>query len=72
MGAPIFVLIYADKDILLRHTSLELFDGGTMDQKSVIGAAGNNANRNNCEVAVLERYGKAAQEVEACLCPCCS
>lgn len=68
MGAPIFVLIYADKDILLRHTSLELFDGGTMDQKSVIGAVENNSNANNCEAAVLERYGKAAQEVEVCLC----
>jgi len=39
-----------------------------MDQKSVIGAAGNNLNGTNCEAAVLERYGKAAQEVEACLC----
>jgi arsenite methyltransferase len=69
MGAPIFVLIYADKDILLRHTSLELFNGGTMDQESVIGALENNSNGNNCEAAVLERYGKAAVEVEACLCP---
>jgi arsenite methyltransferase len=69
MGVTIFVLIYADKDILLRHTSLELFNGGTMDQESVIGTVENNSNGNDCEAAVLERYGKAAVEVEACLCP---
>src|SRR5215467_5778829 len=39
-----------------------------MDQKSAIETVENNSNGNNCEAAVLERYGKAAQEVESCLC----
>ena len=39
-----------------------------MDQEPMIGAAVADAHGTNCEAAVLERYGKAAQEVEACLC----
>jgi arsenite methyltransferase len=39
-----------------------------MDQEPMIGAAVADAHGTNCEAAVLERYGKAAQDVEACLC----
>ena len=39
-----------------------------MDQKSVLEAGENSSHVNDREAAVLQRYGKAAQEVESCLC----
>jgi len=41
-----------------------------MDRQAVIGAngEGHNPNGTDCEAAVLQRYGNAAREVEACLC----
>src|SRR5262245_14816520 len=39
-----------------------------MDRQAVIAGESHNRNRTDYEAAVLQRYGNAAQEVEACLC----